>query len=66
MKIYLNSQLTQVADHPTLQQVLTDLKYEGMHIAVAVNNEFIAKSAYDDTLLNECDRIDIVTPMCGG
>ncbi len=66
MKIYLNSQLTQVADHSTLQQVLIDLNYEGQHIAVAINTEFIAKSIYDDTLLNESDRLDIVTPMCGG
>lgn len=66
MKIYLNNELIQVAKRSTLQQVLSDLQYKDQHIAVAINNQFIAKSAYAATELNESDRLDIVTPMCGG
>ncbi|MGF6146922.1 sulfur carrier protein ThiS [Kingella potus] len=34
--------------------------------AVAVNTEFVAKSAYAQTRLHENDKIDIVRPVVGG
>ncbi|HFC8535999.1 TPA: sulfur carrier protein ThiS [Neisseria bacilliformis] len=34
--------------------------------AVAVNTAFVAKSAYEQTVLNENDQIDIVRPVVGG
>lgn len=34
--------------------------------AVAVNTQFVPKTAYADTLLGEGDRVDIVKPVVGG
>ena len=34
--------------------------------AVAINGEFVPRSEYDATLLQEGDALDIVTPVGGG
>ncbi|MBB4571077.1 sulfur carrier protein ThiS [Rhizobium leucaenae] len=50
----------------TLSQLLAALEYEGEWLATAVNGELIHREDRDDHLLNDNDRIEILTPMQGG
>ncbi|AYG62542.1 sulfur carrier protein ThiS [Rhizobium jaguaris] len=50
----------------TLSQLLAALDYEGEWLATAVNGELIHREDRDDHLLNDNDRIEILTPMQGG
>ena len=60
-----------INDKPTetyasnLAGLVVELEIEGA-FALALNENFIPKSQYADTLLNENDRIEIVAPMQGG
>lgn len=49
----------------TLASLVVELEIEGA-FALALNENFVPKSQYADTLLNENDRIEIVAPMQGG
>jgi len=50
----------------TLSQLLAALDYEHEWLATAVNGELIHREDRDDHLLNDNDRIEILTPMQGG
>ena len=50
----------------TLSQLLAALDYEGEWLATAVNGELVHREDRDDHLLNDNDRIEILTPMQGG
>ena len=50
----------------TLSQLLAALDYEDEWLATAVNGELIHREDRDDHLLNDNDRIEILTPMQGG
>lgn len=49
----------------TLTGLVLELEIEGA-FALALNENFVPKSQYADTLINENDRIEIVAPMQGG
>lgn len=49
----------------TLEGLVLELEIEGA-FALALNENFVPKSQYADTLLNENDHIEIVAPMQGG
>lgn len=48
-----------------LAGLVLELEIEGA-FALALNENFVPKSQYADTILNENDRIEIVAPMQGG
>ncbi|MBE0493477.1 MAG: sulfur carrier protein ThiS [Thiomicrospira sp.] len=49
----------------TLAGLVVELNIEGA-FALALNQNFVPKSQYANTLINENDRIEIVAPMQGG
>lgn len=58
-----------VSLHPDRTQLNAALESFGFiesFFAVAVNHQFIPRSLYADTRLNDGDVIDIVVPMQGG
>lgn len=65
MRLTINGQKRQVAA-TTLASVLAELKYEGGHIATAVNGEHVPAPMRDRRALAENDRIEILSPMQGG
>lgn len=51
------------------QQTLSELlciRQPAKPFAVAINTVFIPKGCYQETVLQEGDRIDIVSPVVGG
>lgn len=49
-----------------LTQALAELGYTSPAIATALNGEFVAADARDETLLGEHDRLEVLAPMQGG
>ena len=66
MKISVNSEIKEFdIDNLTVKKLLEELKY-GKGIAVALNETFILKTKYEETTINNGDRVDILSPVQGG
>lgn len=66
MKIILNGQPLTLDDRVSITDLLIDQGYDGKIVAVAINNNFVPKSSYAQTELQDNDRVEIVAPMQGG
>lgn len=66
MKIILNGETLTLEKPSSINDLLEQKGYNGKLIAVAVNNDFLPKSAYATTILQDNDKIEIVAPMQGG
>ena len=64
--ISLNGQPSQVVADTTLSEAVIDWGYAEQLFAVAINDTFVARNQYQETLLKEGDRVDVVSPMQGG
>ncbi len=49
-----------------LSEALAELGFTSPAIATALNGEFVAAAARDETRLNENDRLEVLAPMQGG
>lgn len=66
LDISLNGKRTETAA-PTLQALLLAQGYElQAAFACAINNTFVPRPQWPERLLQNGDRIDIVTPITGG
>lgn len=66
MKIILNGEPLTLKKQSSINSLLEQHGYNGKLIAVAINNEFLPKSAYATTIIQDNDKIEIVAPMQGG
>lgn len=66
VSIYLNDVIQQIEPTHSLHDLLIQNNYIEQHFAVAINNQLIPRLAYNITLLNPGDRVDIIVPMPGG
>lgn len=51
---------------PQLAGLLEELGYAQSVVATAVNGEFVAAAARENTELAEGDRVEVLSPMQGG
>lgn len=65
INIYFNDESHQIKSQ-SLQEFLLHKNHIDLHFAIAINNQFIPRTAYSTTLLSEGDRLDIIVPMQGG
>ncbi|KEC55424.1 sulfur carrier protein ThiS [Bartonella koehlerae] len=65
MKIFVNGETIET-EVITLNLLLEELGYEGNWLATAVNAEVIPIDARSRCVLNEEDKIEILSPMQGG
>ncbi|AHG48744.1 sulfur carrier protein ThiS (plasmid) [Rhizobium leguminosarum bv. trifolii CB782] len=65
MQLIINGEAQTIAA-TTLSQLLTALDYEGDWLATAVNGELVHREDREEHMLNDNDRIEILTPMQGG
>ena len=66
ISISLNNEKISLADNTILQAALAAWGYGDGKIAVAINQEFVPRSQYDQRQLMDGDQIDIVKPVGGG
>ena len=65
IEISINGEAKEVS-HSNLAELLHSLEFEIGKVAVAVNQEFVAKTSYQHIELAAGDSIDIVAPIWGG
>ena len=68
MKIFVNGLETQIEQNKKLSEMIESFLNgkEARGIAVALNEKIIRKEDWEMTLLNDMDRIEIVTAVQGG
>lgn len=68
ISISINNEQTELAESTSLQSLITEKlnSNKDTPFAVALNGEFVPKSQYSETLLNNGDQLDIVSPVGGG
>ena len=69
MKVIVNGDERDVRDHLTLADLVRDEKLDGVAsrgIAAAVDWQVVPRSAWDDTMLSEGQRVELVAAMQGG
>jgi len=66
MIISINGELKKFeTDTLTVQKLLETMQF-GKGIAVALNETFIMRTKYNETNINDGDRLDILSPVQGG
>lgn len=66
IQISLNNQPQTLAPNTRLSDALITWGFSNSKIAVAINQEFVSRSAYAERILMQGDQIDIVKPVGGG
>ena len=66
MTFTLNGNPADLPAGTTLADIVTQLDLPGRGIALALDGEVVARSAWSQTVVPERGRVDIVTAMQGG
>lgn len=66
MTIVLNGDKQQVNDNTSISQLLKSLNLENRRLAVEINQQIIPRSDFDQCILNELDKVEIVQAIGGG
>lgn len=66
INLSVNNENLQIEADKSLSQALEIWGYGEGRIAVAINGDFVPRSAYPERRLEDGDRIDIVKPVGGG
>ncbi|GAA0411524.1 hypothetical protein GCM10009133_19930 [Cocleimonas flava] len=67
IKVSINNKAETFEKSLTISQALIKLGYksDGM-LGVAVNQVFVSRDHWEETLLNDLDKVDILNPVSGG
>jgi sulfur carrier protein len=66
MKVVVNGEAQAVADTSTVADVAAMLGAGPKGVAVAINDEVIARSAWASTAVRDGDRVEVLGAMQGG
>ena len=67
MKIYINNKPQELKESATLSETLNALNIPSQKgIAIAINNNVVAKQEWDNYCLNEQDQVTIIKATQGG
>lgn len=68
MKIMVNGSAREVGDGTTVTEIVRAAHgtSAGPGVAVAVNGEVVTRATWDDTVLHDGDRVEIVVATQGG
>ena len=66
ISVTVNGTPTTFADPPTLDALVADLRPDRRGIAVARNDEVVPRSTWADVVVDDGDRIEILSAAQGG
>ena len=66
MEIELNGAPHRITENQSLQDLIASLALTNQMLAVAVNREVVPRPRWPHTVLQVCDRVDIVRAIGGG
>lgn len=65
MLVIINGESTQIAA-TSLTGLLGEMEYNAKHLAIAVNHQVVPRVRWAETILNNGDQVEIITPRQGG
>ena len=63
--IKINGELLE-KDGKTVTEMLADMDISGQRVAVEINEEIVPKAKYDETILKDGDKVEVVRFVGGG
>jgi len=66
IKVSVNGEIKEINEDLNVNGLIEVLGYKTKGFAVAVNTTFVAISAYENTIIEDGDMIDILAPVQGG
>jgi sulfur carrier protein len=66
MNIMINGRACELPRGATVAQAVRVLTEATRGVAVAVNDEVVARGAWDSTTLSDADRVEVLTAVQGG
>jgi sulfur carrier protein len=66
IKVSVNGEVKELETNLNVSQMIEALEYKVKGFAVAVNTTFVPIAKYDEIIIKEGDRIDILAPVQGG
>jgi sulfur carrier protein len=66
IKISVNGEIKEISENLNVNELINELGYRTKGFAIAINTTFIAIDKYEETLILENDKIDILAPVQGG
>ncbi len=66
MQIFLNGQEQSTQSGITVKDLLSDLELEPIRVAVEINEDIVPRKAFNEKIIQNGDRIEIVTFVGGG
>jgi sulfur carrier protein len=66
MKIIINGETTEVAQNTSLKKVLISLALDGKVMAAAINMEIVKQDNWDNYILNDGDKLELLDFVGGG
>jgi sulfur carrier protein len=66
IKVSVNGELKELPKGLNVSEMLKELGYTSKGFAVAINTTFVSIKAYDETIIQDGDTIDILAPVQGG
>jgi sulfur carrier protein len=66
IQVSINGKPKQLKANSTIQEMLEALGYDNQWLGVAINTTFISKTEHRETIIQEGDQIDILSPIQGG
>lgn len=66
MKIVINGEERHVLEGLTILELLVELRIQKERVAVELNLDIVPKSRFAETVLNDGDRVEIVSFVGGG
>lgn len=66
MIVVINGKAVELAEGATVAHAVRTLTTAATGVAVAVNDEVVARSGWETTTLREQDRIEVLTAVQGG
>lgn len=66
MNVQVNNKVVNAAPATTLAQLTMQLELPIQGIAIAVNNQMIPRTKWEEFLLHENDNIVVIKAACGG
>lgn len=66
MNLIINGQKQESKDGTTIIKLLNELKINRLSVAVELNLDIVPKNKYDETILKEGDKLEIISFVGGG
>lgn len=63
--VKINGELLE-KDGKTVTEMLAAMEISGQRVAVEINEEIVPKAKYDETILKDGDRVEVVRFVGGG